>query len=56
MLSNPGTIIGGGIGIKAGSLPNKYYIKPGYLNSGFNPKSISKKPTLNTNQFEYSFN
>jgi len=49
MLSNPGTVIGGGIGAKTGSLSSKYYIKPGYLNSGLNPKSIGKKPTLNTN-------
>lgn len=45
-LSNPGVILGGGIGAKAGSLPSKYYIKPGYLNSGINPKSIGKIPEI----------
>jgi hypothetical protein len=45
-LSNPGVILGGGIGAKASFLPNKYYIKPGYLNSGINPKSIGKIPEI----------
>lgn len=45
-LSNPGVILGGGIGAKAGSLPSKYYIKPGYLNSGINPKGIGKVPEV----------
>ena len=45
-LSNPGIILGGGIGAKAGSLPSKYYIKPGYLNSGINPKGIGKVPEM----------
>ena len=44
--SNPGVILGGGIGAKAGSLPSKYYIKPGYLNSGINPKGIGKVPEM----------
>lgn len=45
-LSNPGVILGGGIGVKAGSLPSKYYIKSGYLNSGINPKGIGKVPEM----------